>query len=163
MASDIPIEELISLSLQDAESQASERLSKQNAISPEEELIIIRRNGQGSINEVFYIDENRLPCKLVMLRIGFGSGGQSPPFSTSTLRVFTYTEHGEEYNCQLWRINQRGPHTENDADVFLRNEFGALKDPSSWSIPRGSGFRITWQSPNASYKWGIEIGLARTK
>lgn len=164
MADEALIEQMIGLSIADAEQQAGERLSRRDSIlNPEDEIIIIRRSGQDNIDEIFYIDENRNPCKLVMLRISFDQNGQSAPFGTATLRIFTHSEHAEEYNCQLWRIALRGPHAEHDADVFLRNEHGAIKDPSPWSVPRGSGFRITWQSPNANYKWGIEIGLARTK
>lgn len=157
------LEQLIELSLADADRQASDRIAKESLLGTEDEILFIRRSGEGSINEVFYIDDNKNPCKLVTLRIHFDGNGQSSPFDTSTLRIYTYRQFGEEFNCQLWRISQRGPHDDDDNDVFFRNDSNAIKDPSPWSVEKGGGFLIRWDAPNTNYKWGIEIGLARTR
>lgn len=123
-------------------------------------VFITRRNGKGAINEVFYFGEERAKCKLLFVRIHFSANGQTEPYEAATARVEVATEAAEEHNCQLYRIPNCGPHTSNDNDLFLRNEREDTENPSTWTVPEGSGFRIRWSPSNTNYKWGIEVGLA---
>lgn len=163
MAEEASTSELIQIAIADADRQAQERVSQKESKKPTDEVVFERRRGTGDIDEIFYVDANKSKCKLITLRITFNPNGESAPYSTATVRVYEYTETEQEYNCQLFRVTERGPHSSGDDDVFVRNDDSSAKDPSSWTVPQGSGYRVTWTAPNSAYKWAIEIGLARSK
>jgi|GEM_PF-4430067 len=156
------INQLIQLAIMDAERQSASLISDLKTRKTEE-VIITRREGKGSINEAFYLDSSKSKCKLIFIRATFNANGESPPYSTATFRIFQISTAKEEFNSQLHRVTERGPNSDGDDDVFIRIEQESSRDPSPWTVQKGSGFNVKWVSPNPAYKWALEVGLARAR